>query len=108
MHVLNSRLASVFSLFERCICAHFRLALKNFEIRVGLDGIALANNATCPKQLESMAEGATLKSECREGLYGSWVSVNKTATEEQHEFLRQLMEVRVYESKYSARCAVVP
>ena len=75
--------------------------LQNFEIRVGLDGIDLGNNAICHKQLESMADGATKVFKCCEGLNGTWVSVNKTATMADHVFL-QLMEVRVYERKYSA------
>ena len=69
--------------------------LANFEIRVGLDGTDLGNNAVCYKQLESMAEGATVKFQCQEELYGSWVSVNKSSSVLGHLNL-QLLEVRVY------------
>ena len=72
--------------------------LYNFEIRVGLDGTDLGNNAVCYKQLESMADGATVKFRCHEKLYGSWVSVNKTASVPDGVFL-QLLEVRVYEQR---------
>ena len=73
--------------------------MKDFEIRVGLNGTDLGNSAVCYKQLESMTEGATVKFKCREELYGSWVSVNKTTTTRDHEYL-QLLEVRVYGSEY--------
>ena len=78
--------------------AGFRL--NNFEIRVGLDGTDLGNNAICHKQLERVADGATVKFKGHEGLYGSWVSVNKTGTKRSKENL-QLLEVRVYGSEYS-------
>ena len=78
--------------------------MKNFEIRVGLHGTDLGNNAVCYKQLESMADGATVKYKCHEELYGSWVSINKTASIRDHEFL-QIVEVGVYEEReYSASC----
>ena len=69
--------------------------LKNFEIRVGLDGTNLGNNAVCYKQMEGMEAGATIKFKCGQELYGSWVSVNKTTSVPNHEYL-QLVEVRVY------------
>ena len=72
------------------------MAHENFEIRVGLDGTDLGNNAVCYKQMESMAEGATVKYKCHEKLYGSWVSVNKTASLRIHAPL-QIVEVGVYE-----------
>ena len=76
--------------------------LQNFEIRVGLNDTDLGNNAICYKQLETMASGATMRFKCSEELFGSWVSVNKTATVVQYEHL-QLIEVGVYDSKYSAQ-----
>ena len=72
--------------------------LYNYEIRVGLDGTDLGNNAVCYKQLGSMANGATVKFKCLKELYSSWVSVNKTASVPGHEYL-QLLEVRVYEQR---------
>ena len=69
--------------------------LANFEIRVGLDGTDLGNNDVCYKQQESMAEGVTVKFQCQEELYGSWVSVNKSSSVLGHLNL-QLLEVRVY------------
>ena len=69
--------------------------LANFEIRVGLDGTDLGNNAICYKQLESMVQGATVKFKCQEELYGSWVSVNKSSSDS-GELNLQLLEVRVY------------
>ena len=75
--------------------------LKNFEIRVGLDDTDLGNNAICHKQLEAIPDGATVKFTCKEPLYGSCISVNKTTSLTFHENL-QLKEVRVYECEYSA------
>ena len=72
--------------------------LYNFEIRVGLDVTDLGNNAVCYKQLESMADGATVTFRCHEKLYGSWVCVNKTISVPDGVFL-QLLEVRVYEQR---------
>ena len=71
-----------------------RWRLYNCEIRVGLDGTDLGNNAVCYKQIDSMVEGATVKFKCHEELYGSWVSVNKTASVPDQEFLG-FFEVRV-------------
>ena len=65
------------------------------QIRVGLDGAVLGNNAFCYKQLKGMADRATIEFRRHEELYGSWVSVNKTASVQGHEYL-QLLEVRVY------------
>ena len=64
--------------------------MTDFEIRVGLDGTDLGNNAVCYKQLEIMLDASTVKFKCHEKLHGSWVSINKTT-----EYL-QLVEVRVY------------
>ena len=69
--------------------------LRNFEIRMGLDSADLSNNAVCYKQLHSMLDGTTVKFNCREALYGSWVSLNKTDTADKAAYL-QLKEVRVY------------
>ena len=75
--------------------------LQDFEIRVGLDDTYLGNNTICYKQLEAMPGGATIKFKCQEPLYGSWISVNKTTSVANYEYL-QLKEVRVYGSEYSA------
>ena len=65
---------------------------------VGLEGADLGNNAVCYKQLKSMANGTTIEFRCHTGLYGSWVSLNKTASVQDHVYLH-LVEVRVYEKR---------
>ena len=72
--------------------------LRNFEIRVGHDATDLGNNAICYNQTESMINAATVRFQCREELSGSWVSVNKSDSGSNNEYL-QLMEVRVFDGK---------
>ena len=48
--------------------------------------------------MESVIDAATVRFQCRERLYGSWVSVNKSEIVLNNEYL-QLMEVRVFEGK---------
>ena len=87
---------------NRCWC--FRLPqlivfsgwrLQNFEIRVGQDAVDLGRNAICYKQVPAVPDGATVNTICTQELFGSWVSVNKSATQAQSEHL-QLREVRVF------------
>ena len=72
--------------------------LRNFEVRVGQDGIDIGNNALCYKQLEPMPDGATVDFQCPRPLLGTWVSVNKTDTASYDNPL-QLKEVRVFGGK---------
>ena len=72
--------------------------LRNFEIRVGHDATNIGNNAICYNQMESMIDGATVRFQCHENLYGSWVTVNKSDIKPNDIFL-QLMEVRVFDGK---------
>ena len=74
------------------------IRLRNFEVRVGQDASEIGHNAICYKQVQAVPNGATQTFRCRNPLYGSWVSVNKTDTEHQNWFL-QLRELRVFTCK---------
>ena len=74
------------------------IRLRNFEIRVGQDSLHIGNNAICHKQVQPVPNWATQTFRCKNALYGSWVSVNKTDTEFEIWYL-QLREVRVFTCK---------
>ena len=75
--------------------------LRNFEVRVGQDGVDIGQKAICYKQVPAVADGATVNILCVQDLFGSWVSVNKSDTQAQSEHL-QLRELQVfgYRSKW--------
>ena len=79
-----------------CICLGIRL--RNFEIRVGHEE-QIGNNAICYNQSESVMPGVTRNFICSSAIFGSWISINKSDTDEDMVHLH-IREVRVYNSKY--------
>ena len=73
--------------------------LRNFEIRVGNDGVEIGNNAICHKQLDSVESGVTKNFTCYPSRFGRWISVNKSETSHGM-YALHFHEVRVYHGKY--------
>ena len=69
--------------------------LRNFEIRVGIDGEELGNNSICYERLESMEAGMAEKFTCYEEIFGNWISINKTEATSRLRFLH-FQEIRVF------------
>ena len=72
--------------------------LQNFEIRVGSDE-HIGNNDICYNQLEAMESGVTKNFTCRTPIFGSWISVNKSADSRNLSPLH-FREICVYSGKY--------
>ena len=81
--------------------------LRNFDIRVGTDSADIGNNALCYHQTFSMGNAETTNFSCHHELFGNWISVNKSDTNVDFQYLH-FLEIRVFGSKLKRNVPCTP